>query len=41
MSEVNTLSTIEVIPTGKVLGAEIRGIDFARPTALPYSTRDR
>lgn len=31
MAAVNTLDAIEVIPTGKALGAEVRGIDFARP----------
>ncbi len=38
MSEVNTLSAIEVIPTGKALGAEVRGIDFAKP--VPDEVRD-
>ena len=31
MVAVNTLEAIEVIPTGKALGAEVRGIDFAQP----------
>jgi taurine dioxygenase len=38
MTEVNTLSAIEVIPSGKALGAEVRGIDFARP--VPDAVRD-
>ena len=31
MAAVNTLEAIEAIPTGKALGAEVRGIDFAQP----------
>ena len=31
MAAVNTLEAIEVIPSGKALGAEVRGIDFAQP----------
>ena len=28
---INTLNTLEIIPTGAAVGAEIRGIDFAQP----------
>lgn len=35
---VNTLDALEVIPTGAVLGAEVRGIDFAQ--AVPDAVRD-
>ena len=38
MSDINTLSAIEVIPSGKALGAEVRGIDFAQP--VPDVVRD-
>jgi taurine dioxygenase len=36
---VNTLEALEVIPTGKALGAEIRGIDFAEP--VPADVADK
>ena len=39
MSDVNTLSAIEVIPSGKALGAEVRGIDFGQP--VPDAVRDK
>ena len=38
MSDVNSLSAIEVISSGKALGAEVRGIDFAQP--VPDEVRD-
>jgi taurine dioxygenase len=36
---VNTLADIEVIPTGAALGAEVRGVDFAKP--VPPEVADR
>ena len=39
MTEVNTLHAIEVIPSGRALGAEVRGIDFAKH--VPDDVRDR
>ena len=39
MSDVNSLSAIEVISSGKALGAEVRGIDFAQP--VPDEVRDK
>ena len=39
MSDVNSLSAIEVISSGKALGAEGRGIDFAQP--VPDEVRDK
>jgi taurine dioxygenase len=41
MTEANTLERIEVIPSGKALGAEIRGIDFAAPMAEEVCDRIR
>ena len=38
MTEVNTLSAIEWVPSGKALGAEVRGIDFTKP--VPDDVRD-
>lgn len=38
MTEVNTLSAIEVIPSGRALGAEVRGVDFTQP--VPDDVRD-
>lgn len=38
MADVNTLSAIEVVPSGKALGAEVRGIDFTKP--VPDEVRD-
>jgi taurine dioxygenase len=35
---VNTLDSFAIIPTGKALCAEIRGVDFAEP--VPYDVRD-
>ncbi|MBL6599330.1 MAG: TauD/TfdA family dioxygenase [Alphaproteobacteria bacterium] len=39
MAEINTMAAIEVIPSGDALGAEVRGVDFARP--VPDEVRDR
>jgi taurine dioxygenase len=39
MTDINTLSAIEVVPSGDALGAEVRGIDFAHP--VPDEVRDR
>jgi len=38
MAQANTVDTIEVIPSGKALGAEIRGIDLSKET--PEDVRD-
>ena len=31
MSTKNSLDSLEVVPTGSALGAEIRGVDLAQP----------
>lgn len=38
MTTENTLAAIDVIPSGRALGAEVRGVDFARP--LPADVQD-
>ena len=38
-STVNSVENIEVVPSGKAVGAEVRGVDFSKP--VPDDVRDR